>query len=949
MHIDELLDYRKFYPAGEDHDNFRKILCPYHKEDNPSFFIELKTGRFHCFGCGVKGNAFTFLRDHPELVNPLEKAKLEKHIQNQKAKQIEQTGKNEPKVNPATLQAIAENLHELLLNLPMQLKFLQETKGWTLETIKRFKIGFHKGRFTIPVYDLDGGVRNILKYKINPQGEEHKFLSWASGLGSSYLFPVENLKQSTILLTEGISDTILANQMGFPAICVTTGAGSLIPNMFLSEFVDKDIIILYDRDVAGKEGAVRVANQLARFGRVKICHLPENEANAKDFTDFVLLLGWGVEQFKTLIDNAPVYSIKDENILEFTEVTLDEATSIFHKGVIFKATISGKKLSPFILPTKIEFFCDISRGKECGFCPMSENDGKMILEIQKNNPVWLSLIDCNEATQHKLLRQMMGVPRCASLNVIEATPIEEVIIIPDFENRHKYIQRVGYYWGYGTDLNKTYKWKGLVVPHPATQQAVIILLEKEMLQDTLEKTYQFTEEEYNDLIEEIFAVKKDQRKLFTTCRDFEVRLNVLLNDLAQYTGIVGRPILHLGMLLVFFSPIYLEFDGEEITRSWIEALIIGDSRCGKSKVCEKLVEYYGFGEIASGDAASFAGLVGGIDVVGKSFVITWGAWPLNHERLHVIDELHEVNEDVICRLSAVRSTGIAQIVKIHRGEAPARVRKIFLANPKRGGFLSNYPFGVQSILGIFPKMEDIARLDYAIGVRQDDVDATQINTSRFFHECWFKQKTQRALLKWWWSFSNKRRNILFTKRAKELIYKYAIQMGETYSPTIPLVQISEQRHKLAKVAVAISAMFYQVKYHKLIVDAGAVEFAYKFFSTIYSDPALGYLQMSKLEKLRETINEVEVIPVLNTNIAKQLLTSKVRAFTKAQLTDIFGDNINTALRILTIENPCFQLTTHGYVLTEGFIKILERYIAQKIFEPVPTLSFTQRRDKNANQ
>ncbi|MGH7198363.1 MAG: CHC2 zinc finger domain-containing protein, partial [Candidatus Omnitrophota bacterium] len=36
-------------------------LCPFHNENTPSFSVNDERGFFHCFGCGVSGNAFTFL------------------------------------------------------------------------------------------------------------------------------------------------------------------------------------------------------------------------------------------------------------------------------------------------------------------------------------------------------------------------------------------------------------------------------------------------------------------------------------------------------------------------------------------------------------------------------------------------------------------------------------------------------------------------------------------------------------------------------------------------------------------------------------------------------------------------------------------------------------------------------------------------------------------------
>ncbi|MFA5173098.1 MAG: CHC2 zinc finger domain-containing protein [Candidatus Paceibacterota bacterium] len=39
------------------------ILCPIHRENNPSMHFSSETGMFHCFGCGRTGNIFDFVSE----------------------------------------------------------------------------------------------------------------------------------------------------------------------------------------------------------------------------------------------------------------------------------------------------------------------------------------------------------------------------------------------------------------------------------------------------------------------------------------------------------------------------------------------------------------------------------------------------------------------------------------------------------------------------------------------------------------------------------------------------------------------------------------------------------------------------------------------------------------------------------------------------------------------
>jgi DNA primase len=39
-------------------------LCPFHNEKTPSFSVSAAKQMYHCFGCGVGGNVFTFIMEY---------------------------------------------------------------------------------------------------------------------------------------------------------------------------------------------------------------------------------------------------------------------------------------------------------------------------------------------------------------------------------------------------------------------------------------------------------------------------------------------------------------------------------------------------------------------------------------------------------------------------------------------------------------------------------------------------------------------------------------------------------------------------------------------------------------------------------------------------------------------------------------------------------------------
>src|SRR5690349_14284970 len=104
-------------------------------------------------------------------------------------------------------------------------------------------------------------------------------------------------------------------------------------------------------------------------------------------------------------------------------------------------------------------------------------------------------------------------------------------------------------------------------------------------------------------------------------------------------------------------------------------------------------------------------------------MVTWGTIPLNDRRLVILDEFSGISEkNVIEQMSAVRSSGRAQITKVVSQETSARTRLVWISNPVDGRAMDEHGTGaIEAIKALVKNPEDIARFDIAISAARADV------------------------------------------------------------------------------------------------------------------------------------------------------------------------------------------------------------------------------------
>jgi hypothetical protein len=288
------------------------------------------------------------------------------------------------------------------------------------------------------------------------------------------------------------------------------------------------------------------------------------------------------------------------------------------------------------------------------------------------------------------------------------------------------------------------------------------------------------------------------------------KLDNIYADLeANVTYIYGRRDLHLAADLVYHSILRFYFLGQLLPRGWTECLVIGDTRTGKSTMITRLKDFYECGCRITGENATFAGLVGGIDEVAANRIVNWGILPCNDRGMVIIDEIQECDPEIISRLSNVRTDGIAEIVKIKQRRAHARVRQLWIANPRNNMTLGQFDYGCNAIKGIIGKPEDIARFDFAISAGVNDVpDAIYRLKGRDLPKRQHRYSAEALQVVISYAWSRRPKQVIIPTETEDAIIDYATRLTDVYSQELPLVVKAEQKVKHARLSVALAARLF---------------------------------------------------------------------------------------------------------------------------------------------
>ena len=813
------------------------MYCPLHEDTKRSASLNVKEGVWYCHADCGGGRVTQLIRQRDNWVAPATAGSNGSHSRGKK----KASGAKEH-----VSDAMVAGWHSQLMTNKRALAWLKKHRGLVPDTLRQFEIGFDGRVYTIPVRSPEGELWNVRRYHPNP-GERRKIWS-VSGMGSPRLYPMAVLddEPSSIIVCEGEWDALLSIQKGYPAI-TRTGAADVWEAEWGQHFRDKVVYICHDMDTKGQSANRKVAQALQHVARdTRVIELPYEVVakHGKDLTDF--WLEHDRRQWKKLLRRAQGSDHHPEPTdLDPSDATVLDSFDSRRVGEPLRmtVTIKGKRDPGYSVPHVVHYSCTMDAGKKCSVCPMMAAEGEDRKTMDPSDPVVLEVIESTKLQLQDVLRRYYGAQKCTRL-AIEAESHQSVEILfarpsvdhtdgshaADYKNVK--LTSVG---RHDTMPNNTMQVVGALYPDPRKQTNEFQAWEVNAVRTSLDH---FEVNPGAIKLMKRFRPKRGQRPL--------KKLGEISRAMSEHvTKIYGRPEMHAAIDLVFHSALSFDFSGQRITRGWLEVLVVGDTRTGKSEAAAQLVRHYGAGEVVSCESASFAGVVGGLQQYGgKEWAINWGAIPINDRRLVVLDEISGLSHEEISQMSDVRSSGLAKLTKIQQEVTHARTRLIWLGNP-RNGRMSEYTYGVQAIRPLIGNNEDIARFDLALSVTAGEVDLGEINAYHDTDKNPYPHEACNALLRWVWSRTPDQ--IVWGAGAEKAVLLAASDMAKRYTEDPPLVQGADIRIKIARMAVALAARTFSTTddYQSILVNTEHVHDAVTFMDRVYGMQGFGYAERSR--------------------------------------------------------------------------------------------------------
>ena len=368
--IDEVIgSYIKLEKSGKS----LKAKCPFHNEKSASFFVSPDRGGYYCFGCGAKGDVFSFIEQFEGLdfrgalkvlaekagvkLTPNEKIDNErdrlfeimeeatKYFENEysKSKEAQEYVKSRG-INDETRKSFRiswaplgwNNVHNFLKGkgysdmLLEKAGLIKKKDNSDNNSSPSSYYDRFRGRVMFPITDTSGRVIAFSGRILKDDGQSAKYLNSPDTPlydKSAILFGLDKAKTEIrrlnySILVEGQMDLVMSHQAGIKNTVASSGTAlsdegvnkeGIINNLGLVRRLSPNVIIAFDADQAGRKAAMRASGIALSLGMdVKIADI----VGGKDPAD---LVKEDIELWRNVIKQAkPVIEFELSNVLKET-------------------------------------------------------------------------------------------------------------------------------------------------------------------------------------------------------------------------------------------------------------------------------------------------------------------------------------------------------------------------------------------------------------------------------------------------------------------------------------------------------------------------------------------------------------------------------------------------------------------------------------------------------
>jgi hypothetical protein len=828
--------FKKYFTSYKEYDTGElEILCPFphtdekgqqYYEAHPSAHINQTKNLFHCKVCGVGMSEASFL-SKVQGTSYKDALVLLKDLDSGKHGSWEQ-----PRSNFLSSQTVREAWYALGLNDDMH-QILQ--------------IGYDGEGFSFPVY-IYGEMLDIRNYA---PGRKPKVMSTKGAKNLLLPFDVWRQDEKPTLLCAGEKDMAIARQMGFNALTFT-GGEQAFPKLFKHSFKGKHVYIAYDNDQAGHEGSRKVASLLKDCGAIPYVvtdHYTVCTEKGEDIHDFFIKYKKSVTDLQTILDNTAEFTAEEHRTEQqkyIPLVSIEESTKgrYTNRIVSSRVSVTATFEEAYQVPDYVEY---LKYENDDG--AMKLNETRVFSLDEENAQDILHLMDSNLKEQQikETLKRLARVPykeMCLSTSVKSRVNVFKAVVTDDMESEvvqddtEDQSMREMLVYSIGEPIKAGHKYRIFYkpTPHPLKGQQVVGVVTKLEESDNSINRFNLNDKVLSSL--DCFKVKPGE-----TVKD---KMNELYERSKGIIGVEVRKNIYFATDLYYHTPLEFKF-GKRLERGYLDVMVVGDERTGKSQAAKKLMQMYELGTITSLKTATTAGLLGGSDQTAGGWKTKLGLIPRNHKGALILEEFSGGGQELISKLTEVRSSNRVRLARVNGSiDVKAQVRMLSISNPATiaGGTsmpLRSYPNGIKLLLDLVGAGPDIARYDFFLLVDKPDKYTSPLDD---FDEEPFEKESYQNRVRWVWS--RKADQIQIDHNVLQYIVEIGEELNEKYDSPVALFG-AEAWKKLSRIAIACAGMVCSMSDdgQNLIVTKEHVDWAHKFLVACYDN---------KLFKLKEYVD-----------------------------------------------------------------------------------------------